>query len=122
MVDIARAASRSPGHALPRPDRRHLREIVLASSVTPWVLPLAILIAWQLGSHAGVIPANVLPAPIDVLDAAIRLTLSGELAANIAVSFRRAASGFLVGGALAFALGLLNGLSALSERLTDTTV
>ncbi|MGL4288127.1 MAG: ABC transporter permease subunit, partial [Phreatobacter sp.] len=39
-----------------------------------------------------------------------------------AVSFRRAASGFLVGGALAFALGLLNGLSALSERLTDTTV
>ncbi|MFX5714228.1 ABC transporter permease, partial [Acinetobacter baumannii] len=62
-----------------------MREIVLASSVTPWVLPLAILIAWQLGSHAGVIPANVLPAPIDVLDAAIRLTLSGELAANIAV-------------------------------------
>jgi sulfonate transport system permease protein len=41
---------------------------------------------------------------------------------NIAVSFKRAASGFLLGGSIAFALGLFNGLSKLSERLTDTTI
>ncbi|MBN8938100.1 MAG: ABC transporter permease subunit [Rhizobiales bacterium] len=121
-MDIAQTAAGSPGRALPRVDGARLRDVVLASPVTPWVLPLVILAAWQLGSLAGAIPANVLPAPSEVLDAAIRLTLNGELAANIAVSFRRAASGFLVGGALAFALGLLNGLSALSEKLTDTTV
>ncbi|WP_246088798.1 ABC transporter permease subunit [Phreatobacter stygius] len=95
---------------------------MLASSATPWGLPVLILVAWQLASHAGIISANVLPAPSQVIDAAIRLTLNGELATNIAVSFRRAMSGFLVGGSLAFALGLLNGLSALSEKLTDTTV
>ncbi|MBX9875028.1 MAG: ABC transporter permease subunit, partial [Beijerinckiaceae bacterium] len=38
------------------------------------------------------------------------------------VSFQRAISGFLLGGSLAFALGLFNGLSKTSERLTDTTV
>ena len=50
------------------------------------------------------------------------MTLNGELAINIAVSFRRAISGFLVGGGLAFLLGLSNGVSRISERLTDTTL
>ncbi|WP_442957101.1 aliphatic sulfonate ABC transporter permease SsuC [Phreatobacter sp. AB_2022a] len=98
------------------------RETLIASSATPWLLPSAILVVWQLASHVGILPANVLPAPTDVMEAAWRLTLSGELFGHIAVSFRRAVSGFLVGGTLAFALGLANGLSVLSERLTDTTV
>ena len=41
---------------------------------------------------------------------------------NAAISFKRAFSGLIVGGTLAFALGLSNGLSRLSERSTDTTI
>lgn len=88
----------------------------------PWLLPFALLLCWQAGSKFGLIPPNVLPAPSDVLAAGWRLTLNGQLAENIAVSFKRALSGFLLGGTLAFALGLFNGLSKTSERLTDTTV
>jgi len=87
----------------------------------PWLVPAIILLIWQLGSKLGFIRPEFLPAPSEIFDAARRLTLSGELPANIAVSFKRAISGFLVGGALAFAFGLLNGLSRLSEKLTDST-
>jgi sulfonate transport system permease protein len=99
--------------------------VVAALLRTPgvqWALPVALVATWQLLSMRGIIPDNVLPAPTEVAAAGWKLTLNGQLGENIAISFRRAISGFLLGGSLAFALGLLNGLSKLSERLTDTTV
>ena len=122
VTDLAPTSVIPRGRPAPSAASPGWRETLIASSATPWLLPSAILVVWQLASHAGVLPANVLPAPTAVMEAAWRLTLSGELFGHIAVSFRRAVSGFLVGGLLAFALGLANGLSALSERLTDTTV
>lgn len=95
---------------------------LIHASVTPWLLPLLILTLWQVGASLGYIRPTVLPAPGDVVAAGWRLIQNGQLAENIAVSSGRALSGFLLGGSLAFILGLINGLSKLSERLTDTTV
>ncbi len=96
---------------LPKPD--HL---------VAWILPLTILIVWQAASVLGFIPARVLPAPSDVALAGWKLLQSGELARNIWVSFWRAVTGFAIGGAIGFSFGLANGLSKLSERVTDTTL
>ncbi|TIV12904.1 MAG: ABC transporter permease subunit, partial [Mesorhizobium sp.] len=85
-------------------------------------LPAAIIAGWEAAARAGLIPANVLPAPSAVAEAFWRLTLSGELIRNIGVSTLRALSGFAIGGSIGFALGLANGLSALSRGLTDTTL
>lgn len=87
-----------------------------------WLLPAAIIAGWEATARAGLIPANVLPAPSAVAEACWRLTLSGELIRNIGVSTLRALSGFAIGGSIGFALGLANGLSALSRGLTDTTL
>jgi sulfonate transport system permease protein len=87
-----------------------------------WLLPAAIIAGWEAASRAGLIPANVLPAPSAVAEAFWRLTVSGELIRNIGVSTLRALSGFAIGGSVGFALGLANGLSALSRGLTDTTL
>ncbi|MGX5806132.1 ABC transporter permease subunit [Bradyrhizobium sp. Arg314] len=87
-----------------------------------WLLPAAIIAGWEIASRAGLIPADVLPAPSAVAEAFWRLTLSGELIRNIGVSTLRALSGFAIGGAIGFALGLANGLSTLSRGLTDTTL
>ena len=40
----------------------------------------------------------------------------------MAVSFLRAMAGLVVGGGIGLALGLANGVSSLSDRLTDTTL
>ncbi|MGO4842337.1 ABC transporter permease, partial [Rhizobiaceae sp. 2RAB30] len=60
--------------------------------------------------------------PSAVAEAFWRLLGSGELADNIGVSTLRAVSGFVIGGSIGFVLGLANGVSVLSRRLTDTTL
>src|SRR5881396_2625890 len=90
--------------------------------LVPWILPLAIILVWQLACGTGFVSARVLPAPSDVALAGWKLLLSGELARNIWVSFWRASIGFLIGGSIGFTLGLANGLSQLSSKLTDTTL
>ncbi len=121
MTDITQ---RLPIRASSQPVERRawsLRAPKSAKAFLPWLVPFALIVIWQIGSQLGWISSTVLPAPSDVIAAGYRLTLSGELGTNILVSFRRAISGFLVGGSIALAFGLLNGLSKLSEQLTDTT-
>jgi sulfonate transport system permease protein len=88
----------------------------------PWIIPFVLISLWQMGSALGFIAPEILPSPLEVARAAVRLMLSGELPHHILVSFRRALAGFMVGGSLAFILGLANGLSITSQRLTDTTI
>jgi sulfonate transport system permease protein len=87
----------------------------------PWVLPALLLLVWQAGSDLGLVKPDVLPAPTDVAVAGWHLALSGELLRNTEVSAWRATVGFLIGGSIGFVLGLLNGLSAASERVLDST-
>jgi sulfonate transport system permease protein len=90
--------------------------------ILPWLVPIAILLAWQAGATFGFIQANVLPAPSAVGEAFWRVARSGELWTNIEVSAWRAFVGFAIGGGIGFVLGMLNGLSTLSETLTDSTL
>jgi sulfonate transport system permease protein len=93
-----------------------------ADGMIQWIVPLAIVVVWQVACVSGVVPARVLPAPSDVALAGWKLLLSGELVRNIWVSFWRAGVGFVIGGGIGFAFGLMNGLSQLSNKLTDTTL
>ncbi|WP_118135443.1 ABC transporter permease subunit [Oceanicella sp. SM1341] len=87
-----------------------------------WLLPVALLLLWELLSATGGIRANVLPAPSAILAAFWRLLLSGDLAGHVAASTQRALLGFAIGGAIGFSLGLVNGLSRLARDVTDTTL
>ncbi|MCL4859301.1 MAG: ABC transporter permease subunit [Caldilineaceae bacterium] len=95
---------------------------VIDRRLSNWFVPLGILLAWQLLVQFGFIPERILPAPSAIARAAVRLTLSGQLLADVLVSTQRALTGLLVGGGLAFALGLVNGMSARSEKYLDTTI
>jgi len=95
---------------------------VLRNRILPWLVPVLVLLAWQAGSQFGVIQANVLPAPSAVAQAGWHLARSGELWTNIEVSAARALLGFVSGGGIGFMLGMMNGLSSLSETLTDSTL
>jgi sulfonate transport system permease protein len=93
-----------------------------ADGLIQWIVPLVVVVVWQVACVSGLVPARVLPAPSDVAFAGWKLLLSGELVRNIWVSFWRASVGFVIGGGIGFAFGLMNGLSQLSNKLTDATL
>jgi sulfonate transport system permease protein len=88
----------------------------------PWLVPVLIVALWQALSQGGWLSTRVLPEPWAVLKAAWALSASGELWRHVAVSAGRALSGFVVGGGLALALGLLTGSLKWAETLLDSTL
>ena len=93
-----------------------------ARPLVPWLLPILLIVAWQGAASAGWIASRVLPAPLNVAAVAWKLIQTGELWHDILVSTGRAALGFAVGGGIGFALGILNGSSALAARLLDSSL
>jgi sulfonate transport system permease protein len=85
-------------------------------------VPLGLLALWQLAGDAGWFTRRVLPTPVAVVHAGVRLADSGELSRHLAVSARRAGVGFLIGGLIGFALGLVTGASRVAERLLDSSL
>jgi sulfonate transport system permease protein len=93
-----------------------------AAVLLPYLLPVAVVAAWQVLSSLGIISTRIMPSPADVLAAFWSTTASGDLPHDIAVSAARALAGLAVGGTIGFLLGIANGISRLSEQLTDTTL
>jgi sulfonate transport system permease protein len=90
-------------------------------SLAPWLVPLAILVGWELAADSGAIAQRVLPAPSSVGAAFWRTCEDGSLLRAIEISSARALQGLLIGGALGFGLGVMNGLCRPAELLLDST-
>ncbi|RCW65249.1 aliphatic sulfonate ABC transporter permease SsuC [Pseudorhodoferax soli] len=95
---------------------------VFARQLLPWLVPVALVVAWQAASSLGWLSTRVLPAPIDVVTAAWTLTASGELWTHVKVSAGRALAGLAIGGGLGLLLGLLTGSVKFFETLLDSTI
>ncbi|MEH2024427.1 ABC transporter permease subunit [Nostoc sp.] len=90
--------------------------------IVPWIVPVLVLVLWEISSRTGLLSTRILPAPSGVIATAIKLTSTGELFQNIAISAGRAISGFIIGGSIGFGLGLLNGFSPIAEKLLDSSL
>ncbi|MFT4268800.1 MAG: aliphatic sulfonate ABC transporter permease SsuC [Xenophilus sp.] len=94
----------------------------LLRRLVPWLVPVALLVAWQAASSFGWLSTRVLPAPVDVVRAAWQLAVSGELWTHVKVSAGRALLGLAIGGGAGLVLGLLTGSVRFFETLLDSTV
>ncbi|MES2532920.1 MAG: ABC transporter permease, partial [Pseudomonadota bacterium] len=101
-----------------------LRQFALRSAqrLIPWLVPVALIAVWQIASSLGWLSTRVLPAPVDVIKAAWKLTASGELWTHVKVSAGRALGGLAIGGGLGLALGLLTGSVRFFETLLDSSI
>ncbi|MGH8842939.1 MAG: aliphatic sulfonate ABC transporter permease SsuC [Advenella sp.] len=103
-------------------ERVPLWERVVQSGLAPWLVPIALVLLWQLAAWAGWLSTRIAPSPLAVVLAAWELIRSGEIFVHLWSSFVRAAFGFFIGGAIGLILGFLNGGFRVCERLLDTTI
>ncbi|QFZ85509.1 aliphatic sulfonate ABC transporter permease SsuC [Variovorax paradoxus] len=94
----------------------------VAKRLIPWLVPVGLIVVWQIASSLGWLSTRVLPAPVDVVKAAWALTVSGELWTHVKVSAGRALAGLAIGGGAGLALGLLTGSVKFFETLLDSTI
>lgn len=90
--------------------------------IEPWLVPIALLAAWQVATQMGWLNKRILPEPWAVAQALVSSSVPGELFRHIAASTARALTGLAIGGGLGLLLGFLTGSSRRAEVLLDTTV
>ncbi|WP_067727043.1 ABC transporter permease subunit [Oceanobacillus damuensis] len=86
------------------------------------MVPIVFVLLWQVLGHYKIITSTLLPTPLEVFQAAIRLFNTGDLQEHVLISTQRALIGFFIGGIIGFVLGLFNGTIIFFEKLTDTTI
>lgn len=81
--------------------------------------PLLLIAIWAIASATGVLDPRLLSAPWTIVGTTGDLIASGDLQAHILASLRRAALGFLIGGAAGTALAIIAGVSRIGEAIID---
>lgn len=92
------------------------------NKLLPFLIPILVLLLWQISSNLGWLSSSVLPSPIAVVQDGIKLTISGELPKNLSISLYRATVGLLIGGGVGFILGFVNGMSHTCRLLFDSSI
>ncbi len=85
------------------------------------LLPLAIVILWQVAVEAGWMRPNQLPSPTAVFTEMWDLARTGELWQHFAATGQRVLWGFLAGAGAATLFGALTGYSRLARQILDPT-
>ena len=86
------------------------------------VLPLSILLLWEVSAGYAWVSPLILPAPALVLDSAIELFASGQVFSELGISFVRVAVGLAIGGSLGLACGVLMARSENFEAYVGPTI
>ncbi len=92
------------------------------AALLPWAFPLAVIAVWEAAAQTGLITPRLLPAPSAVTVAFWENAKSGVLLHHMAISAGRALYGLLIGGAIGFVLGVLNGVSRPAETVLDSSM
>jgi sulfonate transport system permease protein len=101
---------------------RSTRSARLLRLAGTWVVPIALLLIWELAARAGWIRVRVLPAPSSILVALSTTIRDGTLISNVAISTQRALGGLAIGGSLGLLLGVATGAFRTAETLFDSTL
>ncbi len=94
----------------------------LHNIIAPWIIPITIIVFWQISAKLGWISNTILPAPSEVIQAGITQAQKGVLWDHLQISFTRATIGFVIGSGLALFIGIVNGAFPFAQRYLDTSI
>ena len=105
--------------SIPRIETSRSAPFYRRSGLLRALVPVGLLVAWQLTSQSGLISERKLPAPSVVFEAGLEVYRSGALGDALFVSGQRAVLGFVIGAVLGIGLGIIAGTSRLGEYSVD---
>lgn len=86
-----------------------------------FIVPLALLVAWDLITRFKLVNALLVARPAAVLEVFFQQWREGDLVAQLLASVRRDLTGFALGSLAGIAVGSLMGVSRLADRLVGPT-
>jgi sulfonate transport system permease protein len=122
---LARPLALRQPRAEHRPARSRDRAITVerwSRPLVPWILPLAVLLLWQVATTEGWLAPQILPSPLTVAQTFFDLVTSGDIVAGLMISLRRIAAGFAIGATIGFGLGIALGRSVKAEQYLGPTI
>lgn len=95
---------------------------VIKNIIIGLIVPIIILIFWQILSDKGFIRSSVLPAPQVIYQALVDMIESGDLFKNLWISILRVLKGYAIGAVLGIVFGILIGLFKGIEKALDLII
>src|SRR6202050_223648 len=111
----------APGGSTPKPPD-NIGRIYLPDRLLGWIIPLSVLLVWELLARRGMLPPNWLPAPTVVGKTIYQLAVAGDLLKHAGTTIARVAVGFLLGASAGTLLGGLTGYLPVARRLLDPSL
>lgn len=126
-VELVPARSRATGASrltqVERLDvRRRHRLLSVPRPISRLLGVVLVLIAWQIASSTGALPATIVGSPHAVLLTAKDLISDGQLGSAVLTSLHRVLLGLFFGLVIGIALALVSGLTRLGEDIIDAPV
>jgi sulfonate transport system permease protein len=97
----------------------YARRIQIPDRLLGWIVPVSILLLWEIFAHAGMLPPNWLPAPTIIAQTIYQLAVAGDLWGHVGITLARVAVGFLLGATAGTLLGGLTGCVTTARKLFD---
>lgn len=97
--------------------RRNYKPIIFGS-----ILPIILVLTWELLARLGVFPSYQLPAPTTILTTVQEMAQDGSLWGHVGITTYRVFSGFVLGTIAAVVLGALVGFYKKVEYLFDPMI
>lgn len=86
------------------------------------LLPIILIVFWELFSRVGLLPTYQLPAPTTVLESISAMAQDGTLWSHIGITTIRVFAGFVLGTIAAVILGSFVGINKIAEQLFDPMI
>ncbi|WP_194763408.1 ABC transporter permease [Microbacterium sp. UFMG61] len=87
-----------------------------------FLLPVLIVITWQIATTTGFVAPYLLPSPESVFSAGVELAERGQLWTHIAISVQRVLLGFAIGSVIGLVIAGIVGLSRIGDVLLSPTL
>ena len=96
--------------------------IYIPDRILGWIIPVSVLLAWELLARLRILPSNWLPAPTVVGQTTYQLALTGDLLKHVGITTARVAVGFLLGASAGTLFGGVTGYLPVARKLLDPSL